>query len=213
MASRPEPPRRHRAHSRAALLGLAGSALLVACGLRPEADEFKPTASFQDIMAQVVDPAADGLWEAVGTVTTAAGHQELAPHSDEEWAALRGHAVRLVEASNLLLIPGRPIVAAGLRVEDAHVPGINNADEIARAIAADRAKFVAAVHRLHAAGTAALVAVDRRDTQQLLLAGDALDKACEGCHASYWYPGAAPPPRIGPPLQSTATADAPAARR
>jgi hypothetical protein len=184
--------------ARALRIALVVASALVACSSQPPPSVFLPTSSFQDIMAQVVDPAADGLWDSVGTITTTAGQEELAPHSDADWAVLRGHAVRLVEASNLLLIEGRPIVAAGLRVEDAHVPGINSATEIAQAIAADRPRFVAAAHRLHAAASAALSAVERHDAQQLMVAGDALDKACEACHATYWYPAAAAPPPVGP---------------
>jgi hypothetical protein len=33
-----------------------------------------------------------------------------------------------------------------------------------------------------------LDAVDRRDVDALLVAGDGLDLACENCHVVYWYP-------------------------
>lgn len=187
------------------------AAWLAGCAPAPSAappapSPFKPSASFQDIMASVVDPAADGLWDAVSTVTTRAGDEEHLPHGDEEWAALRQHAIRLVEAGNLLLIEGRPIVAPGRKVEDAHIPGVNTAEDIRQAIAADRPRFTAAVDRLHAAGVAALEAVDAQDAKRLLAAGDAIDKACEGCHAVYWYPNVQKPPAVA--VAATAQASA-----
>jgi hypothetical protein len=33
-----------------------------------------------------------------------------------------------------------------------------------------------------------LQAIDARDTEALLNAGDAIDRACESCHLKYWYP-------------------------
>ena len=184
---------------------LVASALLSGCGpaaappsaAAPAATSpFQPTASFQDIMATIVDPAADSLWDAVSTVTTKAGVEEHAPHTDEEWTALRQHAVRLLEASNLLLIAERPIVTPGRKVEDAKIPGVNSAEDIRREIAANPAQFTAAAHHLHDAGVAALAAVEGRDAARLLAAGDAIDKACEGCHAVYWDPHAQRPPAV-----------------
>lgn len=159
----------------------------------------EPLASLQDLMNAVIDPAADGVWEAVSEEATAAGAVVHAPRDEAEWAVVRQHAVRLVESAHLLLVPGRAIVAPGRKVEDAHVSGISDAAAIEHAIAADRGAFAAAVQRLHTAAAGALAAVDRRDTQALLAAGERVEQACESCHRQYWYPGAPPPPPAPPP--------------
>jgi hypothetical protein len=46
------------------------------------------------------------------TTTTRDGSVEKQPRSDEDWQALRRHAVVLLEATNLLVIPGRRVLAA-----------------------------------------------------------------------------------------------------
>jgi hypothetical protein len=82
-------------------------------------------------MASVVDPAADALWEAVSTETTAQGEVEHQPRTDAEWLAVRHHAVTLAEAANLLLIEGRVVAN---KLEDAHVPGILTAPEVQKSM-------------------------------------------------------------------------------
>ena len=58
-------------------------------------------------MLNVLDPAADGIWEAVGTVITTEGTFEKAPSTDDEWAGVRMHAIQLAESGNLLMLPSR----------------------------------------------------------------------------------------------------------
>ena len=48
----------------------------------------------------VVDPSADTLWTAVGTIVTDQGVQEVRPRTQEEWDAVRTAAVHLVESSH-----------------------------------------------------------------------------------------------------------------
>jgi hypothetical protein len=172
-------------------------ALLAACS-QPKApaaapQPFQPTASIQELMQTIVDPAADAVWESVGSETGPQGIEEHQPRSDAEWLAVRRHALTLVEAGNLLLVPGRAVSHGGKALEDAHVPGILNAREVATAIAADRGAFAARALALHAAGSEALAAIDARDAQRLLRAGERIDAACESCHMRYWYPNAEQP--------------------
>ena len=60
-----------------------------------------------DLMNNVLDPAADEIWESVGTVMTVEGTFEKAPTTDDDWAGLKGSAMRLAESGNLLLLPSR----------------------------------------------------------------------------------------------------------
>lgn len=154
---------------------------------------FRPSSSIQDIMVSIVDPAADALWEAVSTESTLAGTVEHQPRSEQEWAAVRQHAVTLVEASNLLLIEDRAVTHGEKKVEDAHVPGILLGPEIQRVIDASRPRFAERAHQLHDAASQALAAIDARDPVRLLAAGASIDQACERCHMTYWYPNAEQP--------------------
>lgn len=58
-------------------------------------------------MQALVDPAADAIWEAVGTVMTPGATTELAPHTDDEWSTVQNGALALAESGNLLLMPSR----------------------------------------------------------------------------------------------------------
>jgi hypothetical protein len=68
---------------------------------------FQTTANMMDLMENVIDPAADGIWEAVGTVITMEGTFEKFPATDDEWAGVRGSAIQLAESGNLLMLPSR----------------------------------------------------------------------------------------------------------
>ena len=61
----------------------------------------------KDLMLNVIDPAADGVWEAVGTVSTIEGVFEKFPATDDEWAGVRSYAIQLAESGNLLMLPAR----------------------------------------------------------------------------------------------------------
>lgn len=152
------------------------------------------TASLQDLMVAIVDPAADSLWAAVGTELTKDGPVDKQPQSDEAWAAVRQQAITLVESANLLLLPGRAVVTGGREVEDAHVPGIYSAKDIEQAIAKDKSGYGKAVQGFRHASELALKAVDARDIPGLLDAGGQLQQACESCHVQFWYPNARKPP-------------------
>jgi hypothetical protein len=89
---------------------LAPLVFLISCSSQPPAPAMPPfqaTVSMHDLMNNVLDPAADEIWESVGTVITVEGTFEKAPASDDEWAGLKGSAMRLAESGNLLLLPSR----------------------------------------------------------------------------------------------------------
>lgn len=164
--------------------------LIAACSAPPPAPPaappFKPTATVKDIMDSVVDPAADAIWESVATIVSAAGTEERRPKTDEEWKALQHSAVRLVEASNLLMIEGRRAAQPGHKSE---FPGIElEPEEVEKLINDDRQSWVKLAAGLHDASLPALKAVLAKDPQGLLDAGEGIDQACESCHLKYWYP-------------------------
>ena len=68
---------------------------------------FDTTISVKDLMANMMDPTADVVWESVGTIMTKDGTFEKAPQTDDEWNNVKAHAIVLVEAGNLLMLPAR----------------------------------------------------------------------------------------------------------
>lgn len=181
------------------LLPIALGACLAACDQPAAAPQvpgpaFKTTATIQDLMVAIVDPVADTLWESVGTELSKDGLVEKQPRTDEEWLAVRRQAITLVESANLLRIPGRAVVVAGGKLEDAHVPGILSAEEAQKAISQDQAGFAAEADRFHDTASLALKAIDARSVTGLLEAGSRIQQACESCHVKFWYPNAQKPP-------------------
>lgn len=155
-----------------------------------------PVASLQEIMQAVVDPAADTLWEAVSSETTAAGTVDHQPQTDAEWLALRHHALRLAEGATLLPMPGRVVAHVGRALEDSHVLGILDAEQIQHRIDTSRPAFAAHAKALQLAAQDVLAAIDARDLRRYNLAGERVDHACEGCHLQYWYPDDKRPPEL-----------------
>jgi hypothetical protein len=175
----------------AALLVIA---IGLACGCSsPEPAPFRPTSTVKDIMDSLVDPSADALWDSVEIVATLQGTEHKAPRTDDEWKALRRHAIALVEASNLLLIPGRHVAGPEEKAEDPRVD--LHPEEIEALLVKDRGAWAMRAHRLHEAATVSLQAVEARDVTALMNAGETLDAACEACHRNYWY--RTPPPESG----------------
>lgn len=175
-------------------LGLFSSG---ACS-RASSPEFQPTATVKDIMDSIVDPNADFVWDSVEVVVTLQGTEEKAPKTDEDWKALRRHAISLLEASNLLLVPGRRIARPGEKAEDERVD--LQPEEIEARVNQDKAAWTAGAHELHDATLESLNAIEARDVKGLLNAGDVLDQACETCHRKYWY---RVPPPSGAPSNAT----------
>lgn len=171
-------------HRLAPLLVAPALVLVLGCSSQPQS-EFRPTSTVKDIMDLVIDPSADALWDSVEVVATLEGTDRKAPKTDDDWKVLRRHAVSLVEASNLLLIPGRHVASPGEKADDARVD--LNPEEIEALRVKDPAAWALRAHWLHDAATESLKAVDARDATALMNAGETLDTACESCHRNYWY--------------------------
>ena len=174
------------------LIALVAASLLTACASEPPAPsaaprpEFQPTATVEDIMLAIVDPAADAMWDAIVTTATDAGVEEVRPETDEDWVPLERSAIMLVEAGNLLLMDGRRIASQGSVSE---LPGIDlEPDEIAVRVAENHDAWARVARELHDVGVVLLSAVRTRDVDALLAGGDRLYVACENCHSRFWYP-------------------------
>jgi hypothetical protein len=103
-----------RPRTRALAFALLAALTLLACSPKPPSPPSgAAAASIQELMATKVDPAADALWEAVSSETTAGGVEEQQPRTDQQWQAVRKHALVLIEAAGLLGVDGRPVTQPG----------------------------------------------------------------------------------------------------
>lgn len=149
-------------------------------------------------MQSLVAPSAEGLWNSVGTISTPKETVTLEPRTPEEWAAVRRHAVALVESTNLLHVSGRRVAPAGSQVNKADdaVPGSElPPSEIEMRIASNWPAWTAMAHALHDAGMTVLAEIDKKDVAGLERTGSDLDAVCENCHLTFWYPPPAPAPK------------------
>jgi len=149
----------------------------------------KPIVSVKELMRDMLDPAADPIFDAVKFEITKAGTTERAPKTDEDWQKIRIAAVTLAEGSYLLKVQ-RPFVPPG---EENNSEGPEASELSAAAIKtkleADPVLWNAKIEALRNVALEVLEIVKNRQTEELWGAGHDLDVACESCHIQYWYPG------------------------
>jgi hypothetical protein len=152
-------------------------------------------SSIKELMESIIDPSADVLWGAGGTVVDKDGFHELAPKTDEQWLDVRRAAVRIIEGGNLLMMPGREGAPAGTKSE---TPGVElEPAEITALIKKNRKSFDGFAKALQNAGLEALRASDSKNAALLLDMGARMDAVCESCHQTFWYPSVLKPQAAG----------------
>jgi hypothetical protein len=157
----------------------------------PADPNYRLTATVKDIMDSMVDPIADIIWNSTATIVTYAGVEERQPRTDEDWLKLRHAALTLAEATNLLIMPGREIAKPGEKSEH---PGIElQPEEIAKLVKDKPEEWIREAHGLHDAVMLTLKAIDTKNVDGIIDAGEKLDAACEKCHLDHWYPSAKKP--------------------
>jgi hypothetical protein len=120
--------------------------------------ETAPVASIKQIMIGITNPAATAVYEAVGTKSTAAGIEEIAPKTDEQWAKVGSAAAAVVESGNLMLMGSRAI---------------------------DKGDWVKMTRAMMDQGKAAMKAAEAKDKDKIVEAGGELNATCDTCHARY----------------------------
>jgi len=151
--------------------------------------DLKPVVSVKELMRDMLDPAADNIFDAVKSVSTRQGTVERTPKTDEDWERIRVGAVTLAEGVYLLKIP-RPFAPDG----DQNNSSGPDATELSPAqikakLDADPVLWNAKIEALRNVGLEVMEIVKNKRVEELWDAGDNLDRACESCHIQYWYPG------------------------
>jgi hypothetical protein len=114
------------------------------------------------------------------------GIHELVPRTPEESADVRHAAVRIVEGSNLLMMPGRDAAPAGAKSE---AEGVElEPAQIAVLVKKNRKSFDSFARALQDLGSEAMRATDAKDVMLLQDIGARIEGVCEGCHQTFWYP-------------------------
>jgi hypothetical protein len=143
-------------------------------------------SSIKDLMESIIDPSADALWGAVGTVVDNEGTHESLPKTQEEWLDLRRAAVRIIEGGNLLMVPGREAAPVGTKSE---APGVElEPAQITALIKKNRKSFNAFAKALQDLGLEALRASEAKNPVLVVEIGGRMEDVCESCHKTFWYP-------------------------
>jgi hypothetical protein len=123
-----------------------------------QASTYRPVGDMAQLMAGVVEPAAEVIWDAVGVIVDAEGEHHLAPQTDEEWLAVRSAAYTIAESGNLLMMPGRAL---------------------------DQGAWVTMSQELIAMGERAIEAADARNLDAVFDVGAEIYYVCTNCHGTY----------------------------
>jgi hypothetical protein len=151
----------------------------------PELD-YKATSTILEIMASMVVPSSEFLFNAVSSSVTPKGVEEKSPKTDEEWSDVRHKAITLMEASDLIVLAGRHVASPGQKAINPQVQ--LSPEEIEALIAKERSSWVKMAHALHDSVLPTLKAIDAKDPMALSDSSIAIDMACESCHLKFWYP-------------------------
>jgi len=182
--------------------GIAGSILfLTACSsptpapppASPQAQELwgeiQPIVSVKELMRDLIDPASDNVFDAVGT-TLAKNHRvEVAPKTERDWDKVRTGAVTMAEGASLLKVPRAFAPAGDLNDSAGPEPVELSPDQTVAKVNADRVLWNAKIEVLRDVCLEVLDIVRKKDVDALWAAEEDLDQACENCHLEYWYPG------------------------
>jgi len=147
-------------------LALLIGGILAACSAPEEtetvaaadANAYNTSLDVQEIMALVLEPASDILWDSGGWVLDASGYEELYPTTDEGWDYVRAQAAVVVESGNMLALPGR---------------------------AEDNDAWMIYAKGLSEAGVLAMEAAATQNEDDFFQAGAQLYSVCTACHQAY----------------------------
>lgn len=147
-----------------------------------QAAEPANTQTLKDLMAVVITDTTNVLWNAA-LLEPPAGADKPVP-TDDQWQEFRANTLKLKEVPALLLMPDLQIAPAGTPAAE----GSLAPDAVAKLRKENWAEWQAQVQVLQTGADAALRAIDAKDFDAMLAAGDLMYPVCESCHQQFWYP-------------------------
>lgn len=130
----------------------------LACERPPAPPPFAAVADMRQLMASVVEPAAELYWDAVGSVDDSSGTTAIFPRTPEAWDIVRNSAYVVAESGNLLMMAPRAV---------------------------DQGEWMTLSRAMLDAGQRAITAAEARDTSAVFNVGAELYETCTNCHARY----------------------------
>ena len=115
-------------------------------------------SDMHDLMAHLLTPASEAIWESSGYVITEEGEFSLEPKNQEEWERVLYGAKVITESSYLLNIPSR---------------------------SKNRKEWVIFAGLLEDVGKKAFEAAENKDAESLFEIGAELYQVCVACHQVY----------------------------
>ena len=115
-------------------------------------------SDMHDVMAHLLTPASEKIWNASGSIITKEGELSLAPTNQEEWNEVIFGAKVIMESTFILNRPDR---------------------------AKGREDWVRFSELLEPIGKRALKAAENKDSEKLFVVGADLYQACVACHNVY----------------------------
>jgi hypothetical protein len=137
---------------------LVPAAIFIASCGGPDPTPFKPVVDTKLLMQSIIDPNADIVWEAVKTIDSPQGVEQIRPKTEEQWAAVRNAAVTVAESGNLLMMAPR---------------------------AKDGGQWMTLAQGMIDAGQEAIKAADAKNADRLFTVGGDIYDSCSACHAKY----------------------------
>lgn len=128
------------------------------CNSAPAPPPYQPVADVKTLMANIMEPAAEVYWDAVGVIVDDKGEHHIEPRTIEEWDAVRNAAYVVAESGNLLMMPTR---------------------------AKDGGEWMEASRLMIAAAQKAIRAAESRDKDAVFDVGAEMYDSCTNCHAKY----------------------------
>jgi hypothetical protein len=135
--------------------------MLLAAGCTADSADrapFSETSDVQQLMASVVEPAAEVYWDAVGWILDENGEEYFRPTTEEEWTAVRNAAIVLAESGDLLMMQSR---------------------------AQGREDWIAMSRAMTEVSLRALAAAQNQDPDAVFDAGAEVYFTCTACHGLY----------------------------
>ena len=151
--------------------------------------DMKPIVSVKELMADMIDPASDYVFDSIGTIITKEKTTEIQPRTDEDWAKIRAGAVMMAEGVYLLKVPRRFAPVGDENNSTGPEPEELSPAQITAKLEKDPVLWNAKIEALRNVGLEVLEIVKKKDTNALWDACEDLDTACENCHLEFWYPG------------------------
>ena len=115
-------------------------------------------SEIHDLMAHLLDPAAETIWDSAGFVITEEGEFSLEPKNQEEWDKVLYGAKVISESAFLLSRPQ---------------------------ISKNREDWIAVSGLLKVVGDKVFEAAEQQDVEELFIVGAELYQVCVACHQTY----------------------------